>query len=188
MTAKGLSALQNFCSPAGQKIARPVDREQSDRYETNQVLFISERCLVKLTRAAEYAVRCVLYLSGYPSGKVISRREVSSAMEIPGAFLGKIVQGLARAGILIVRQGASGGYELARQPRDISLLSVVEAIDGEILINECLSRPEACGFSGTCSVHRVWNKARQDFRETLRAVNFEALARRGICSWAAQNC
>ena len=142
---------------------------------------------MKLTRAAEYAVRCVIYLSGCPAGRVTSRREVSSAMEIPGAFLSKIVQGLARAGILIVRQGASGGYELARAPRDISLLSVVEAIEGEILINECLSRPELCGFSGICSVHKVWHEARDDFRKTLDAVNFETLARRPRASREPSN-
>ena len=136
---------------------------------------------MKLTRAAEYAVRCVLYLSARPAGQVMSRREVSSAMDIPGAFLGKIAQGLAKAGILIVRQGASGGYELAVSPRDISLLSVVEAVDGEIMINECLSRPQVCGRSGICAVHEVWNRARDDFRETLRSVNFETLAQDGSC-------
>ena len=136
---------------------------------------------MKLTRAAEYAVRCVLYLSAGPVGQVMSRREVSSAMNIPGAFLGKIAQGLAKAGILIVRQGAGGGYELAVNPKDISLLSVVEAVDREILINECLSRPQVCGRSGICAVHKVWDRARDDFRETLRSVNFETLARNGSC-------
>ena len=134
---------------------------------------------VKLTRAAEYAIRCVLYLSAVPAGQVTRRREVSQAMDIPGAFLGKIAQGLAKAGVLIVRQGANGGYELALAPKDISLLSVVEAMDGEIQINECLSRPQACGRSGACAVHQVWDKARTQFRETLRGVNFETLAKNG---------
>ena len=134
------------------------------------------RCLVKLTRAAEYAIRCVLHLSASPAGQVVSRREISHAMDIPGAFLGKIAQGLAKAGLLTVRQGASGGYQLALAPRDISLLSVVEAIEGEILLNECLARPQICNRSDTCAVHRVWNKAQKEFRETLSAVNFETLS------------
>ena len=132
---------------------------------------------MKLTRAAEYAVRCILYLSGRPAGQVASRREVSSAMDIPGAFLSKIAQALSRAGILIVRQGAAGGYELALSPKNISLLSVVEAVDGEIQLNECLLRPHECGRSGLCAVHEVWHKARNQLRETLHAVDFETLAR-----------
>lgn len=136
---------------------------------------------MKLTRAAEYAIRCVLHLSKRPLGQVASRREVAETMDIPMAFLGKIAQGLARAGILVVRQGSQGGYELALPPKDISLLMVVEAIDGEILVNECLSRPQECGRSGYCAVHRVWEKARSQFRETLQDASFEELARADVC-------
>ena len=136
---------------------------------------------MKLTRAAEYAIRCVLYLAKHPMGQVVSRREVAWAMEIPNAFLGKIAQGLAKAGVLVVRQGARGGYELALPPKDISLLLVVEAMEGEILVNECLSRPQDCGRSVTCAVHKVWERARDQFRDTLRGVNFEELALKDDC-------
>jgi Rrf2 family protein len=136
---------------------------------------------VKLTRAAEYAIRCVLFLAKRPPGQVVSRREISEAMDIPNAFLGKIAQGLAKAGVILVRQGARGGYELALPPKDISLLLIVEAMDGEILVNECLSRPDECGRSGSCAVHRVWARARDQFRETLRGANFEDMARADGC-------
>jgi len=131
---------------------------------------------MKLTRAAEYAIRCVLHLSRRPAGQLVSRREVSEAMDIPPAFLGKIAQGLARAGVLVVRQGSMGGYLLALPPKDISLLRVVEAMDGEILLNECLAQPHHCGMSPTCPVHAVWGRAREQFRETLGAVSFADLA------------
>jgi Rrf2 family protein len=140
---------------------------------------------MKLTRAAEYAIRCVLYLAKRPFGQVVSRREVAQTMDIPMAFLGKIAQGLAKEGVLMVRQGAHGGYELALPPREISLLRVVEAMDGPILVNECLSRPQECGRSSYCAVHRVWEKARGQFRETLSAVSFEDLANQDQCPGAA---
>ncbi len=136
---------------------------------------------MRLTRAAEYAIRCVLHLAKLPFGKVASRRDVAHTMDIPMAFLGKIAQGLAKAGILVVRQGAHGGYELALPPNEISLLMVVEAMDGEILMNECLSRPQDCGRSSFCSVHKVWDKARDQLRETLQATSFEELARDDVC-------
>jgi Rrf2 family protein len=136
---------------------------------------------MRLTRAAEYAIRCVLYLAKHPFGQTVSRREVAQSMDIPMAFLGKIAQGLAKSGVLVVRQGAHGGYELALPPNEISLLMVVEAIDGEILVNECLSRPQDCGRSSFCAVHKVWEKARDQFRETLQAASFEELSRADIC-------
>ncbi len=134
-----------------------------------------------LTRAAEYAIRCVLYMAKQPGDKVVSRREVAAAMDIPMAFLGKIAQGLARAGIMVVRQGANGGYILALPSKDISLLMVVEATDGEIVLSDCLTRPQDCGRSSFCAVHTVWDKARTALRKTLGEANFFQLAATDAC-------
>jgi len=131
---------------------------------------------MRLTRAAEYAIRCVLYLAKQTDARVVGRREVAEAMDIPPAFLVKIAQGLAKAGIVVVRQGVQGGYVLALPSKDISLLMVVEAMDGEIVLNECLARPQDCGRSSFCAVHTVWDKARTAFRKTLSEANFQQLA------------
>ena len=136
---------------------------------------------MRLTRAAEYAIRCVLYMAKQPEGAVVSRREVAAAMDIPLAFLGKIAQGLARAGIVVVRQGVHGGYVLALPSKDISLLMVVEAMDGELVLNECLARPQDCGRSAFCAVHTVWDKARTAFRKTLGEADFSRLAATDAC-------
>lgn len=143
---------------------------------------------MKLTRAAEYAIRCVLHLAKHPYGDVVNRREIAEAMNIPMAFLGKIAQGLAKAGIVVVRQGALGGIELALPSSEISLLMVVEAVDGEILVNECLSRPQDCERSACCAVHRVWHKARAQFRQTLGAASFETLAKTDSILESAAHC
>ena len=116
---------------------------------------------MRLTRAGEYAVRCVLYLSLLESDTVTNRKEIAKAMEIPDQFLGKIAKQLSHAGILEVVQGAHGGIRLARSPSDITLLEVIEAIIGEIFLNDCVLRSESCNRSSTCSVHRVWEKARR---------------------------
>jgi Rrf2 family transcriptional regulator, iron-sulfur cluster assembly transcription factor len=136
---------------------------------------------MQLTRAAEYAIRCVLYMAKQPDGLVVSRREVATAMDIPLAFLGKIAQGLAKAGIMVVRQGVNGGYVLALSPKDISLLMVVEAMEGEIVMNECIVRPQDCGRSSFCAVHTVWDQARTAFRKTLGETDFARLAAAEAC-------
>jgi Rrf2 family protein len=127
---------------------------------------------MRLTRAGEYAVRCILYLSAREEGVVISRREVAEAMEIPGVFLGKIAQQLARAGILEIIQGARGGFRLLRSPKEITLLEVVEAVVGEIFLNDCLLKPRSCSRVECCAVHQIWIKARTQLRETLGQATF----------------
>jgi Rrf2 family protein len=134
---------------------------------------------MELTRASEYGVRCILFLASRGDGRFVSRREISDAMDIPFEFLGKIAQQLTRAGLLEVVQGARGGYRLALPPEEISLLGVVEAMEGDLLLNRCLMRTEACDRAGSCPVHAVWAEARRRLRETLAAATFADLVRQG---------
>ncbi len=136
---------------------------------------------MRLGMAGEYAVRSILYLSSSETGKVIPRKEIASAMDIPPHFLGKIAQDLARAGIIEIVQGSKGGYRLLKKPQDISLLDVVEAVKGEIFLNDCILRPENCARVSSCAVHRVWQKARDQLRATLNEANFKNLLEQELC-------
>ena len=130
---------------------------------------------MRLTRAGEYAVRCVLYLSVLEEGVVASRKEIAREMDIPDQFLGKVAQQLSRAGILEIVQGPKGGFRLLISPDKMSLLDVVEAVIGEIFLNDCLLRPDSCVRSQTCAVNKVWEKARNQLRDTLRESTFDKL-------------
>lgn len=130
---------------------------------------------MRITRAAEYAVRCMVYMSSKGTGVLISRREIADNAEIPPHFLAKIAQDLAKAGFIQIRQGAKGGFVLVMEPKNISLLEVVETIIGEIYLNDCVGRPESCTFMADCSVHNVWSKARDGLRQTLGEVTFAEL-------------
>lgn len=122
---------------------------------------------MKMTKASDYAVRCVLYLSSKGKGVLVSSREVAESMDIPYPFLGKISQNLARAGIIEIVQGARGGYRLLFEPEQLSLLTVIEAVMGEIILNDCLSGLGACSRQDHCSVHPVWSRVRDQMRRTL---------------------
>ncbi len=128
-----------------------------------------------LTKAGEYAVRCMLYLAGEADCEVVSRRHVAEAMNIPAPFLAKIAQELARCGLIQIVQGSKGGYRLRKNPDEISLLDVIEAVEGEIFLNECLFRPESCGRSSYCKVHGVWQEARDGLRNTFRRTTLAQL-------------
>ena len=93
-------------------------------------------------------------------------------MDIPDQFLGKIAQQLAKAQIIEIIQGAKGGYRLVISPDNLSMLVVVEAVVGEIFLNDCVIRPESCQRAPVCSAHMVWEKARDQLRNTLRQTTF----------------
>ncbi len=131
---------------------------------------------MRLTRAGEYAVRCVLYLAKQGRGVLVSRKEIAAQADIPGQFLAKIAQQLARQGIIEILQGASGGYRLLLAPERITLLEVVETVIGEIFLNDCVGRPESCPNSTVCAVHRVWCRTQQQLRNSLDQVTFADLA------------
>ena len=149
-----------------------LDRVCEILYRINNILFILFGGKMRLTRAGEYGVRCILFLAARGNGKVVGRLEIAKAMEIPDQFLGKIAQQLARSGFIEIIQGAKGGYRLLVSPEKISLLDVVEAVTGEIFLNDCVMRPDSCFRRPTCAIHRVWEKAREQLRETLREATF----------------
>ncbi|PIE64122.1 MAG: Rrf2 family transcriptional regulator [Desulfobacterales bacterium] len=136
---------------------------------------------MRLTRAAEYAVRCMVYLAKKGQGKLASRQEIACSADIPGHFLAKIAQDLAKAGLIEIRQGAKGGFMLLKAPADISLLEVVEVMIGEIYLNDCIARPSSCTVSYSCAVHRVWERARDQLRQTLQEVTFAQLVKEESC-------
>ena len=136
---------------------------------------------MRLTRAGEYAVRCMVYLAHKGQGVLVPKQEICERAEIPTHFLAKIAQELAKAQLISIRQGPKGGYSLLPQPEDVSLLQVVEVMIGEIFLNDCIDRPQSCTVSKSCSVHRVWDKARNQLRETLGAVSLADLSKEESC-------
>ena len=135
---------------------------------------------MQITQATEYAVRCALHLARRPAAGVVSRRAIATEQEIPGPFLAKIAQQLARAGFIRIHQGAQGGYELLVPARRLTLLQVVEAMEGGILLNTCVLHPVTCARARGCAVHRVWGEARRHLRATLAGVTFADLAARKV--------
>ena len=131
--------------------------------------------------AAEYAVRCILYLSRKGKGHLVSKKEIAERTNIPANFLAKIAQELAKAGIIEIKQGARGGFSLRHDPKHITMLAVVETIIGEISLNECTTRPEVCSLSQGCSANMVWQEAKDQVRETLRKADFASLLKKGSC-------
>ncbi len=130
---------------------------------------------MQITRQADYAVRAVLYLSGLDNGRRAPTSEIALKQHIPPSFLAKIVSQLSVAGVVQTSRGARGGVSLARAADEISLLEVVEAIDGPIMLNECVFDANACVFGDDCPVQDVWCNAQKTLVKTLSSTTFAAL-------------
>lgn len=129
-----------------------------------------------VTRKADYAIRCVLHLSKNPE-QVASVEEISRAMFVPKTFLAKILQGLMKAGIVSSSRGVKGGFQLAKKPKDINLLEVIEAIQGPSAANICAIDRRMCRLSSRCTVHPIWVKLREKVEKELRKQTFAKLSK-----------
>ena len=127
---------------------------------------------MQITRQADYAVRAVLYLSRLGDDQRAATSQIAQEQQIPPSVLAKIVSQLSVAGLLQTSRGARGGVSLARSPEQISLLEVVEAIDGPILLNECVDENGACNFGDDCPMKPVWCDAQAELVERLRSTTF----------------
>jgi len=132
---------------------------------------------MQVTRQGDYGIRSVLFLARQPFKKISFVTEISEEYKIPRSFLAKILQKLVKAKIVRSYRGVKGGFSLAKQAREISLLEVLEAIEGKVCINVCLQDKKRCHFSKHCPVSPVWAVAQTRFTDTLKKTNFEELAR-----------
>jgi len=130
---------------------------------------------LELTRRGDYGVRAMLALAEADLGGSSSRAasclsvpQLAARMAIPPGILPSVMQRLARAGLVTAREGRAGGYALARPASSISLLEVIEAIEGEMRLRTCVLRSAPCGSRGECAVHAVFARAHDRLREELR--------------------
>ena len=129
-----------------------------------------------LTRRADYAIRTVLALARATDGEPQSVRRVAADQHVPEAFLPKVMRDLVRAGLVDGTLGRSGGYRLAKPSTEISLLDVVEAVEGDRRPRVCVLRGGPCAVDGVCDVHAVFAAAQDDVLRRLAATSVAAAA------------
>jgi Rrf2 family protein len=118
----------------------------------------------------------MVHLAGLPVGSRTTRDELAAHGDVPEHFLSKILQSLARSGLILAHRGMAGGYELARPAESITLLEVVEALEGPLILNVCVAEGPTCQRKSWCSVHRVWAEAQNALATVLRGATMRQLA------------
>jgi len=134
---------------------------------------------MQITRAGEYGVLGLIHLARRAPGEIAMIEEVSQAEKIPKSFLAKIFQHLVRAGLVRSVRGAGGGFVLAKAPSEITVLQIIEAIEGKIMIQRCLQPDEPqCEHFGGCALCGLFEQAQDGMKEIFTRTTLLDLMQR----------
>lgn len=119
------------------------------------------------SKACEYGIRAMLYLASQDNAQPVRVREIAEALQIPIPFLSKIVHSLSRNHLIQSQKGPGGGVTLAQAASKITLLQVVEVIDGLNLFQACALGIPHCSDDFPCPLHEKWGDLRSEIYEML---------------------
>jgi Rrf2 family protein len=110
--------------------------------------------MVRLSKKVEYGLIALQHMAAARTAPAVTAREIADRYGIPYDLLAKVLQLLARAGVIISTQGVRGGYALARDPADIPVSHIIRVIEGTApAITQCISEgPESCGVFSVCTI------------------------------------
>ncbi|MBN1132222.1 MAG: Rrf2 family transcriptional regulator [Bacteroidales bacterium] len=130
-----------------------------------------------ISNSSKYAIRAAIYLSLYSSEKhKVGIREISKNLSIPSPFLGKILQVLGKHGILLSTKGPHGGFALRKSPYDITLMEIVEIMEGHDVFDLCVIRTTKCSEGSPCSLHDKISPLRNDIKLLFKTQTIADLA------------
>jgi Rrf2 family protein len=131
---------------------------------------------MRLTRATNYALRALVELARRGCATNADLRSLARELNAPGAFLGKVLQTLAHAGLVEGCRGVKGGYRLARPPEKIDVRDVVESMEGKIELAECQSSGSTCSRRRGCEVGMFWRRLQDRIHQELESETVASLA------------
>lgn len=128
-----------------------------------------------LSQATGYATTAMGHIAA-AGGKPVLVKEIADAAGIPPAYLAKIVQALARKGLVSTQRGVGGGVTLVRAPSQISLFDICEALDDPAVEQRCMLGVSACSEERACPCHQFWTSHRSAHQEFLRTTTIADIA------------
>lgn len=135
--------------------------------------------MIEITKAAEYSLRATAALvEFYEKDETATVSEIAVGEAIPESFLRKLLKPLIRANIVKSERGYSGGITLAKMPSEISVLDVVEAVDGKLSLNDCVLDPSECGLISKCTIHGLWVETTDLLKNHLNNYTLEDVKRK----------
>ena len=134
---------------------------------------------MQLTSTTDYAIRIVCYLAA--QRQMISTSELSQELSVPSSYIPKITKKLKQAGIIKACEGIKGGYQIAKQPENISLRDVISCTESTMAISRCLEKEEGCSknYIACCKVHQILLDLQNIYNNRLESVKISDIIRPG---------
>jgi len=114
--------------------------------------------MLRLSTKARYALRAMIELAMHEGKGLVQLREVAEAQQLSVKYLEQLTISLRHAGLVRAERGPQGGYELAKPADEITVLQVVQAVEGPLNLIDCVAQNEACDRTGACAAHALWRK------------------------------
>jgi len=131
--------------------------------------------MLKLTKKADYGLMAMKHLAEHAEHGALSAKDLAECYGIPQEVLAKILQRLAKAGLLHSQHGSNGGYTLARHPATISAFEVIKAIDGPLFITSCVTVRGECDQTDRCNIREPLRKVNHSIEAVLRSITISAM-------------
>ncbi|HZQ52281.1 MAG TPA: Rrf2 family transcriptional regulator [Bryobacteraceae bacterium] len=133
--------------------------------------------MLRLTKKADYSLIALKHFAARQreTGQAVSAKEVADSCGIPLPLLSKLLQKLGKTGFLVSEYGTNGGYRLAKDPRLISTLEVIRAIDGPIVLADCFTEMAYCDHASRCTVRRPLKRIHEAILRLLESVSIQDL-------------
>ncbi|HTH52654.1 MAG TPA: Rrf2 family transcriptional regulator [Edaphobacter sp.] len=135
--------------------------------------------MLRLTKKADYGLMALKYLAEQQGGSAHSAKDIAEAYHIPPQLLAKILQTLAKGGLLVSHAGTNGGYALARAATEISAFEVIRTIDGPLFITSCITIHGACDLTSTCTIKEPLRKVNDSIKDLLSGIYISDLVETG---------
>ena len=135
--------------------------------------------MLKLTKKADYGLMALKYLAEHPESPVLSAKEIAEAYHIPPPLLAKILQRLAKVGLVRSSAGMNGGYALAQDPGKITAYEVIWAVDGPQFLTACTTGKKSCDLAGSCTIKEPMARVNESIAELLKNIRVGDLVEYG---------
>lgn len=122
---------------------------------------------LQISRKMDYALRALTYLAGRNGTKGCTLNDIAAHTAVSSQFLAKIIEQLAQRGLVRSRRGPGGGYVLARQPSEVSVNDVIEAVEGPVTLNACTGAEVDCALLPACGMTSFWQHAQERLIEVF---------------------
>ena len=131
--------------------------------------------MLKLSKKADYGLIAVRHLARHGAASACSAADISEACGISGPLMAKVLQKLAKAGLVASRHGSGGGYQLARNPAEISAFEVIRAIDGPLFITSCITVRGECDQTERCTIREPLRRVNQSIEDVLKSIKISQM-------------